>query len=299
MALEHHTGLEEVLLPREVRRGKGSRGSRCGARRDARATFRPPSLDNAPLFHFTPQLDAALPADPYEQLQLAHRIATHAFSAKASGLASEVARLRSALAARDERASGLEGRVAALRLDVRDAEDRARAHAEAASRLRADNESLGGELRRLRAEVARAEGLRRAMLRSLQPGATADDVDGGARAAAAAAACRTPEPVALASAAWTPEPPKAVPAPVPAPAPTTTSTAGPATDGKAFFRAARSRLDAAAFDGIMAAVRALNAGRLTRSGAAAEAGAVLKAAGAADLAAAFDALLAQHLPDDE
>ena len=52
----------------------------------------------------TQQIDAALPADPYEQLQLAHRIATHAFSAKAAGLASEVARLRSTLAARDERA---------------------------------------------------------------------------------------------------------------------------------------------------------------------------------------------------
>ena len=78
---------------------------------------------------------------------------------------------------------------------------------------------------------------------------------------------------------------------------TTTATA---MTGKEFFRAARARLPAARFEDLMAAVRALNGGRASRTSALAAASEALggEGGGCADLVPVFEGLLSQRVPVD-
>ena len=80
--------------------------------------------------------------------------------------------------------------------------------------------------------------------------------------------------------------------------PTTSTTT---MTGKEFFRAARARLPAARFEDLMAAVRALNGGRASRTSALAAAAEALGGEGGgccADLVPVFEGLLSQRVPVD-
>lgn len=70
---------------------------------------------------------AALPPDPYEQLEVARKITAVAVAARASRLELEAARLRQRLAERDRLAAELADRAAKLEHALRDADARLRA----------------------------------------------------------------------------------------------------------------------------------------------------------------------------
>ncbi|GJM93017.1 hypothetical protein PR202_ga09532 [Eleusine coracana subsp. coracana] len=70
---------------------------------------------------------AALPPDPYEQLEVARKITAVAVAARASRLELEAARLRQRLAERDRLAAELADRAAKLEQALRDADSRLRA----------------------------------------------------------------------------------------------------------------------------------------------------------------------------
>ena len=67
-----------------------------------------------------------LPANPVEQLRLAHAIACHAYAGRVSVLEGEVGRLRCAAADRGSHVRTLETRLTSLQLELQDALDKAR-----------------------------------------------------------------------------------------------------------------------------------------------------------------------------
>ncbi len=70
---------------------------------------------------------AALPPDPYEQLEVARKITAVAVAARASRLELEAARLRQKLADKDRLAAELADRAASLEQALRDSDARLRA----------------------------------------------------------------------------------------------------------------------------------------------------------------------------
>ena len=67
-----------------------------------------------------------LPPDPYEQLNLAHRITCRAYSQRVASLEGEAGRLRQALDDRAGHARTLEARLASCQLELRQALDKVR-----------------------------------------------------------------------------------------------------------------------------------------------------------------------------
>ena len=70
-----------------------------------------------------------LPSDPYEQLNLAHRITCRAYSQRVASLEGESGRLRKALDDRAAHARTLEGRLTSCQLQLQQALDTVRAAA--------------------------------------------------------------------------------------------------------------------------------------------------------------------------
>jgi hypothetical protein len=73
------------------------------------------------------QVVAVLPADPWEQLALAHRITCRAYSQQVAALDSEVGYVRKALADKAAHAQALEARLASCQGELREALDKVRA----------------------------------------------------------------------------------------------------------------------------------------------------------------------------
>ena len=70
------------------------------------------------------QVVAVLPADPWEQVALAHRITCRAYTLQVSALDSEVGYLRKALGDRASQVQALEGRLTSCQLELREALDK-------------------------------------------------------------------------------------------------------------------------------------------------------------------------------
>lgn len=92
----------------------------------AAATAAPGPPEPAPEAELPDAIAAALPPDPYEQLEVARKITAVAVAARASRLELEAARLRQRLADRDRLAAELADRAAKLELALRDADARLR-----------------------------------------------------------------------------------------------------------------------------------------------------------------------------
>jgi len=94
----------------------------------AAATAAPgPEPEPAPEAELPDAIAAALPPDPYEQLEVARKITAVAVASRASRLELEAARLRQRLADRDRLAAELADRAAKLELALRDADAQLRA----------------------------------------------------------------------------------------------------------------------------------------------------------------------------
>jgi uncharacterized protein YlxW (UPF0749 family) len=73
------------------------------------------------------QVLAVLPTDPFEQLRLAHRISSRAFSQKVAALEAEVGHLKRALGDKAGQVRELETRLTSCQLELQEAQDKASA----------------------------------------------------------------------------------------------------------------------------------------------------------------------------
>ncbi|KAF8663819.1 hypothetical protein HU200_055152 [Digitaria exilis] len=109
----------------------------------------------APAAGLPDAIAAALPPDPYEQLEVARKITAVAVAARASRLELEAARLRQRLADRDRVAAGLADRAARLELALRDADARLRTALDDNAKLAKERDSLAQTTKKLARDLAK------------------------------------------------------------------------------------------------------------------------------------------------
>ncbi|PNT72930.1 hypothetical protein BRADI_2g51060v3 [Brachypodium distachyon] len=110
---------------------------------------------------------AALPPDPYEQLEVARKITAVAVASRASRLEHEAARLRQKLADKDRLAADLADRAAALDQALRDADARLRAILDDNAKLVKERDSLAHTSKKLARDLAKLETFKRHLMQSL------------------------------------------------------------------------------------------------------------------------------------
>ncbi|XP_015690012.2 uncharacterized protein At4g15545-like [Oryza brachyantha] len=110
---------------------------------------------------------AALPPDPYEQLEVARKITAVAVAARASRLELEAARLRQKLADKDRLAAELADRAAALEQALRDSDARLRAVLDDNAKLAKERDSLAHTSKKLARDLAKLETFKRHLMQSL------------------------------------------------------------------------------------------------------------------------------------
>lgn len=131
------------------------------------------------------ELLAALPADPFQQLDMARRIAAAAHEA-------HVRSLRDKMGGSQDVTSALQARVGQLEAALKDATDKLAASQEEQAKLASDKNALVATVKKLNRDVAKLETFKRTLMMQLQD--DPDDEGGHAAAAAAAAAARPPPP---------------------------------------------------------------------------------------------------------
>ncbi|VAH64361.1 unnamed protein product [Triticum turgidum subsp. durum] len=110
---------------------------------------------------------AALPPDPYDQLEVARKITAVAVAARASRLEHEAARLRQKLADKDRLAAELADRAEELDQALRDADARLRAVLDDNAKLVKERDSLVQTSRKLARDLAKLETFKRHLMQTL------------------------------------------------------------------------------------------------------------------------------------
>ncbi|WVZ68697.1 hypothetical protein U9M48_017606, partial [Paspalum notatum var. saurae] len=126
-----------------------------------------PAPAPAPAAGLPDAIAAALPPDPYEQLEVARKITAVAVAARASRLELEAARLRQRLVERDRLAAELADRAAKLELALRDADARLRAALDDNAKLIKERDSLAQTSKKLARDLAKLETFKRHLMQSL------------------------------------------------------------------------------------------------------------------------------------
>ncbi|KAK9844816.1 hypothetical protein WJX74_007212 [Apatococcus lobatus] len=109
-----------------------------------------------------------LPADPYEQLRLAHQICCFAFSQKVGCLEADNRHQKQGLAQRMSTIKTLESRVTSLQLDLQESQSQAQQVGEEAGRLSREKAALLATVQSLKADNDRLRAFKRKLLHSLQ-----------------------------------------------------------------------------------------------------------------------------------
>ncbi|XP_047056726.1 uncharacterized protein At4g15545-like [Lolium rigidum] len=130
----------------------------------ATTTPAPPPTEAAGL---SDAIAAALPSDPYEQLEVARKITAVAVAARASRLEHEAARLRQKLADKDRLAAELAERADALDRALRDADARLCAVLDDNAKLVKERDSLAQTSKKLARDLAKLETFKRHLMQSL------------------------------------------------------------------------------------------------------------------------------------
>ncbi|CAL4961194.1 unnamed protein product [Urochloa decumbens] len=126
-----------------------------------------PEPEPAPAAGLPDAIAAALPPDPYEQLEVARKITAVAVAARASRLELETARLRQRLADRDRVAAELADRATRLEQALRDADARLRAALDDNAKLAKERDSLAQTTKKLARDLAKLETFKRRLMQSL------------------------------------------------------------------------------------------------------------------------------------
>ncbi|CAL4900707.1 unnamed protein product [Urochloa decumbens] len=118
-------------------------------------------------FGLPAELLAALPSDPFAQLDVARRITSIALSSRVGRLEAEAARLSAQLAERDAEAEDLRERVEQLDAALAVATGRLRRVEEEKETLARENASLSNTVRKLNRDVAKLEVFKKTLMQSL------------------------------------------------------------------------------------------------------------------------------------
>ncbi|AQK64043.1 hypothetical protein ZEAMMB73_Zm00001d013624 [Zea mays] len=114
------------------------------------------------------ELLAALPRDPYEQLDLARRITALAVSGRVSGLEREAGRLRAEAAGKDRENAELRERVVLLDTALQETNARLRAALEDNIKLSKERDSLAQTSKKLARDLQKLESFKRHLMQSLR-----------------------------------------------------------------------------------------------------------------------------------
>ncbi|KAM0902306.1 hypothetical protein ACQ4PT_019354 [Festuca glaucescens] len=119
-------------------------------------------------FGLPEELAAVLPADPFEQLDVARKITSIALASRVGRLEAEAAALRAQLAQRDDTAEDLRERVEQLESALALATDRlSRAEGEKETVLK-ENANLSNTVKKLNRDVSKLEVFKKTLMQSLQ-----------------------------------------------------------------------------------------------------------------------------------
>ncbi|CAN6351051.1 unnamed protein product [Urochloa humidicola] len=135
-------------------------------------------------FGLPAELLAALPSDPFAQLDVARKITSIALSSRLGRLEAEAARLSAQLAERDAEAEDLRERVEQLDAALAIATGRLRRVEEEKETLVRENSSLSNTVRKLNRDVAKLEVFKKTLMQSLHEDDSSDSTVPRASAAA-------------------------------------------------------------------------------------------------------------------
>lgn len=128
------------------------------------------------------ELLEVLPADPFEQLDVARKITSIALSTRVNALESEASVLRQEVADKDAIISSLESQIDSLDASLNEASDRLAQVQQDKESLMKENVQLSSTVKKLNRDVTKLEAFRKTLMRSLQ-----DEEDNPASAPKAAA----------------------------------------------------------------------------------------------------------------
>ncbi|KAJ6847480.1 uncharacterized protein M6B38_276965 [Iris pallida] len=133
-------------------------------------------------FRLPDEILAAMPTDPYEQLDLARRITSLAIASRVSKLESENGRLQQRLSERDRAVEEMEGRLSRVDGLFREVDERLRIVLDENVKLAKERDSLALTAKKLARDVAKLETFKRHLMQSLSddnPSQPAESVDMG------------------------------------------------------------------------------------------------------------------------
>ncbi|KAK9084066.1 hypothetical protein Scep_030537 [Stephania cephalantha] len=119
-------------------------------------------------FDLPEEVEAVLPSDPFEQLDIARKITSIALATRVSKLESESSRLRSTLHERDDLIADLQSQIESLHASLAQSTDRLAQADSLKERLLLENASLSNTVKKLNRDVSKLEAFRKTLMRSLQ-----------------------------------------------------------------------------------------------------------------------------------
>ncbi|CAM6087643.1 unnamed protein product [Calypogeia fissa] len=140
-------------------------------------------MGNGGNFDVPQEVMAVLPADPYEQLDLARRITAMALAERLSKLEAETGKLRAKLAEKDLVISELQDRVMDAESSLQETTSRLSSVLDEHSKLTNEKNLLTNQVKKLNRDVAKLETFKRTLMQSLQD--DGDDHKAGFAAASA------------------------------------------------------------------------------------------------------------------
>ncbi|QDZ21038.1 hypothetical protein HOP50_05g35630 [Chloropicon primus] len=246
---------------------------------------------------------AVLPPEPYDQLDLAHRINAYAYTQKVAVLEAEAGQLRTQASQHKNHVKTLERRIENLVMEVNDANEKTKQVLDDQSKLVAEKNALIQTVKKLNRDVAKLESFKRHLLQTLQDeedskdsmnlgiDLASDRMISSVLSSASSPMMGSQVPMGAtpmgANGAASPEAKAAGGSPV--------GAGTPKVDGKEFFRNARSRLGYDDFSQFLQNIKELNAGRQTREETLRKAQEIFKSQNA-DLYKTFEGLLSRHIP---
>ena len=217
------------------------------------------------------QILAVLPPEPYDQLDLAHRINAYAYTQKVAVLEAEAGQLRTQASQHKNHVKTLERRIENLVMEVNDANEKTKQVMDDQAKLAAEKNALIQTVKKLNRDVAKLESFKRHLLQTLQDEEdTKDSMNLGIDLASdrmisnVLSSASSPVP-GMSQIPVTPSVGGGAGGASPDGRPTSPGgKQSPKVDGKEFFRNARSRLGYDDFSQFLQNIKELNAGRQTR-----------------------------------
>ncbi|XP_020523602.1 uncharacterized protein At4g15545 isoform X2 [Amborella trichopoda] len=122
----------------------------------------------APEFELPEALRAVLPADPYEQLDVARRITSTALSTRIAKLEDDMVTLREAVQEREEVITQLQENIEKLEVALEESSEKLAKALEEKEKLAEQNISLSNNVNKLNRDVAKLEIFKKTLMQSLQ-----------------------------------------------------------------------------------------------------------------------------------